>query len=73
MAENQVSNMKIGGYSVEDVRDTASEYIENFQGQYADLDRRVRSLVHTQPLACVAGAFAVGFLFARTFRAWRRW
>ncbi|HEX4925609.1 MAG TPA: hypothetical protein VFV50_16055 [Bdellovibrionales bacterium] len=73
MAENQISNMKLGGYSVSDIRDTASEYVSNFQGQYADVDRRVRNFVHQQPLVAVAGAFAVGFLLARSIRAWRRW
>ncbi len=71
MENKQLSNLEIGGYSATDIRDTAQEYLGDFQERFAGVDKRVRQVVNERPVACVLGAFAVGYLFAKTFRMWR--
>jgi hypothetical protein len=58
--------------SLSEWRDTAETYASDIQSRLGDLDLRVREMVRTRPVACVAGAFAIGFIVARSFRKMRR-
>ncbi|MEQ1875867.1 MAG: hypothetical protein ABL958_04415 [Bdellovibrionia bacterium] len=67
-----IADLKVGGISANELKETATGYYEDFQDRVADADRQIRSAVSARPLACVAGAFAIGFLAAKSFRMWRR-
>lgn len=71
-AKNNLSDVKLGGVSVNEIKDAAEGYYDQIQDRLAEVDKQVRATVNARPLACIAGAFAVGFVVARTLRAWRR-
>ena len=65
------ADVKIAGVSASDIKESAITYYEDVQDRLIDIDKQVRRTVSARPLACVAGAFAVGFIAARTLRMWR--